>query len=156
MILCYALTLVVFCMLTLSGLQGYFGFEILRASHASFAILAITLYLFTETLIIFYFVGIGVSVKEYVQENRLASDYRQRLIKIKRTVYPPILFNMLLVMGLFISGGAVDTKYLPPWSHHLLFYVSLIHFLKTALIEHRAFRETTALILDMVGVKRNF
>ncbi len=154
MILCYVFTLVSFCMLILSGLQGYCGFMIFKATHATFAILTIIFYLFTETLIIFYFVGIGVSIKEYVLEKKLPLDYNQRSLKIKRNVYPPILFNILLMMALFISGGAVDTRHLPLWSHGLLFYGSLLHFLKVVLIQHRSFKEATELVLEMAGIKR--
>ena len=154
MILCYILTAVSFLMLFLSGLQGYFHFNILHAAHPTFALLTVIIYLFTQTLIIFYFVGIGVSIKEYVQDHKLIPEYQKRSFQVKRQVYPPILWNLLLVMILFISGGAVDTKHIPGWSHGLLFAISLLHFVKVIVIEHQSFKEATSIVLDMSGIKR--
>lgn len=149
MILCYLMSLLTFSLLFLNGLQGYFHFKIFQANHATLAILTIIIYLFTKTLIIFYFVGIGVSIKEFMIDNKKTGDYHKRIIRVKRRVYPPLLLNMLLVMILFISGGAVDTKHMPGWIHGLLFYLSLVHFMKTAVIEHRSFKETTAIVVEM-------
>ncbi len=149
---CYILTGLSFLMLIISGLQGYFRFSILNANHPLFALLTIIVYLFTETLIIFYFVGVGISIRDYVLANRLKNDYHKRSLSIKRMVYPPLLLNMGLVMVLFISGGAVDTGWVPGWAHGLLFFVSLIQYMDAIKIQHRSFKESTAIILEMSGV----
>lgn len=149
MILCYLMSLLTFGLLLLNGLQGYFHFQIFQANHATLAILTIIIYLFTKTLIIFYFVGIGVSIKEFMLEHKKSGDYHKRIIGVKRRIYPPLLLNMLLVMVLFISGGAVDTKHMPGWLHGLLFYTCLFHFAKTAIVEHKAFKESTNIVVEM-------
>jgi len=149
MILCYLMSLLTFFLLLLNGLQGYFHFKIFHANHATLAILTMIIYLFTKTLIIFYFVGIGVSIKEFMIDNKKSGDYHKRIISVKRRIYPPLLLNMLLVMILFISGGAVDTKHIPGWIHSLLFYISMIHFAKTAVIEHQSFKESTSIVIEM-------
>ena len=154
MILCYLMTALTFLMLLGNGLQGYFRFAILGAHHATFAVLTIIFYLFTESLIIFYFVGIGVSIKDFVAGNQLSADFHKRSIAVKRKVYPPILLNMLFVMVLFISGGAVDTHRLSGFWHGLLFFVAFIHFIKVICVEHWAFKESTAIVLAMSGVKQ--
>ena len=151
MILCYLLSLLTFLLLLLNGLQGYLHFNIFHANHATLAILTIIIYLFTKTLIIFYFVGIGVSIKEFMIDNKKSGDYHKRIISVKRRIYPPLLLNMLLMMILFISGGAVDTKHLAGWIHGLLFYVSLIHFVKTSVVEHQSFKESTAIVIEMAA-----
>jgi hypothetical protein len=149
---CYGFTLLSLAMLALNGLQGYFPFTVLTASHSTFALLTIIIYLFTETLVIFFFVGVGVSIKEYVQTQRLDPQYHRRSIAIKRRVYPPLLLNMLLMMVLFISGGAVDTGHLSGLLHGLLFWVCLAHFIYAILVQHRCFRESTAIVLEMSGI----
>ena len=150
-ILCYLMTFTAFFLLALNGIQGYIPFKIFQANHAALAILTIIVYLFTKTLIIFYFVGIGVSVKEFMLERKITGDYHKRMISVKRRVYPPLLLNMLLIMILFISGGAVDTKHMPGWAHGLLFYAGMFHFLKTTLIEHQAFKDSTAIVVEMAS-----
>lgn len=149
MILCYLMSLLTFFLLLLNGLQGYFHFKIFQANHATLAILTIIVYLFTKTLIIFYFVGIGVNIKEFMIDNKKSGDYHKRIIGVKRRIYPPLLLNMLLVMVLFISGGAVDTKHIPGWVHGLFFYISVFHFAKTAVIEHQSFKESTSIVIEM-------
>lgn len=146
---CYIMTVISFGMLLITGLQGRYQFNVLNANHPLFALLTIIIYLFTETLVIFYFVGIGVSIRDYVLANRLKKDYHTRSTAIKRRVYPPLLLNMLLVMVLFISGGAVDTNHIPAWSHGLLFVLSLGQFVDTIRIQHQSFRESTAIVLEM-------
>jgi len=146
-------SLLTFIMLCLTGLSGYFHFLIFNANHPTFAILTIIIYLFTETLVIFFFVGTGVSVKEYTQEHKLDTQFHRRSIALKRRVYPPLLLNMLLVMVLFITGGAVDTHRLPGWAHGVLFLICIVHFLKAAYVQHLCFKEDTALIIEMSGLE---
>ncbi len=150
---CYIFSLLSLALLSLTGLQGYFGFYIMNANHPTFALLATMIYLFTETLIIFFFVGTGVSIKEYTHDKNLCPIYRQESNAIKRKVYPPMLLNMLLVMTLFISGGAVDTHRFSPNMHGILFLVCLLHFLYVIVVQHNSFKENTELILKMSGVE---
>ena len=149
MILCYLLSVLTFFMLLLNGIQGYFAFKIFHANHPTLALLTIIIYLFTQTLIIFYFVGIGVSIKEFVIDKKISADYHKRSISVKRWVYPPILLNMLLVMILFISGGAIATRHMPGWIHGMLFFISMFHFAKTIVVEHNAFKESTQIVVEM-------
>ena len=151
--LCYFLTALSVVMIFVSGLQGYFQFKLFNANHPTFALLTMIIYLFTETLIIFFFVGTGVSIKEYILEKKLSADFHKRSLKIKMRVYPPLLLSILLFMILFISGGAVDTQHLPGWIHGTLFCVVLIHFLYAVHIQHQCFKENTQIVLEMSGVQ---
>ena len=154
MITCYLFSILSFFMLLLTGLQGYFHFLIFHANHPTFALLTVIIYLFTETLVIFFFVGMGVSIRDYSQSNRLDAKFHRSSIAIKRIVYPPLLLNILLVMMLFVSGGAVDTHRMPGWMHGILFLICIIHFFKVIKIQHKCFKENTTLILEMSGVQR--
>ena len=151
---CYVLTILSFLLLLLTALQGYFSFLIFNANHPTFALLTVIVYLFTETLIIFFFVGIGVSIKEYIQAHKANPDFHKRSLAIKRRVYPPLLLNIVLIMTLFITGGAVDTGHMPGWLHGTLFCISILHFLKAITVQHHSFRESTAIVLEMAGVQR--
>ena len=140
-------------MLVITGLQGYYQFHLLKANHPTFALLTVIVYLFTETLIIFFFVGTGVSIKEFTLQQKANPRFHQKSIAIKQKIYPPTLLNILLVMILFITGGAVDTGGLPGWAHGTLFLLVMGHFLYTLRIQHNCFRENTSLILEMVAPK---
>ncbi len=152
MITCYVLTALSVLMLFISGLQGYFKFLIFNANHPTFALLTTIIYLFTQSLIIFFFVGTGVSIRDYTQEKKLDLTFRKRSLAVKRKVYPPLLLNMMLVMGLFISGGAVGTHRLPGWLHGIYFLVCFFDYIRVILIQHGCFKDETAVILDMSGI----
>lgn len=150
---CYVLSFLSLVMLLLAFLQSFLHFFIFQANEVTFIILTSIVYLFTETLIIFFFVGTGVSVKEYSLEHKLAPDYHRQSIAIKRRVYPPQLLNMLFMMTLFILVGAVDTGRLPAWVFKAYFLFCLWHFLYAKKIQHDCFRDNTANILKMSGIE---
>ena len=150
---CYLLTLVSVFLLAVTGCQGYLHFQIMGLNHPSFALFTTIIYLFTETLVIFFFVGTHSSIKEYVQEQERDPEFYAHAKSIKRTLFPPMMLNIALVMAVFIIGGGVDTLVIPGWLHGALFIVAFLHFVKTILIQHRCFKVNTRIILDMYGLQ---
>ena len=154
MYICYAMSILTFFALLTAFLQSFLGFSVLQAAPVTFMILTSILYCFTETLVIFFFVGTGVSIKEYVLLHKLDFHYHKRSVEIKRKLYPPLLWNILFMIILFVLVGAVDTARFPEWSYRMIFLGCIIHFLKIKMIENECFRENTNLILEMAGIKR--
>jgi len=150
---CYLLSGLSFFLLVSAFTQSFFHFRIFSANHPTFIILTSIIYLFTETLVMFFFVGTGVSIKEYTQANHLNTDFHRQSIGIKRRVYPPQLLNMLILMTAFIMVGAVDTHRIPEWLYQIIFGVGIIHYVKAKLIQHNCFKENTNIVLKMSGVK---
>ena len=150
---CYLLSFLSLGMMLVLLAQNFFHFSVFAANELTFGILTSVVYLFTETLVIFFFVGTGVSVKEYVQAHGLSADYHRASIAIKRYMYPPQLLNMLLIMIAIIMIGAVDTGRMPVWIYRGYFVFCLGHFVYAKLVQHKAFRESTFNILAMAGVK---
>ena len=148
------MSLITFGALLISFLQSFLKFSVFNANHLTFMILTSILYCFTETLVIFFFVGTGVSIKEYTLEHQLDQTFRQRSLSIKRQVYPPLMLNLLLMSILFVLVGAVDTNRVPAWIYQLFFIVCLWHYIQVKIIQNTCFRNNTQLILDMAGVKR--
>ncbi len=149
---CYAMSVLSLILFTLCGLQGYFQFTIGQANHPTLALLFVIVYLFTQTLVIFFFVGMGVSIRDFTKEKNLDNRFHKQSIAIKMKIYPPLLLNMLLVMVLFISGGAVDTHRIPGWSHGVLFLVCFSDYVRVLIIEHVAFRDNVSIVLAMSGM----
>ena len=147
------MSLITFVVLVIAFFQSFLKFPICAANHVSFMILASIIYSFTETLVIFFFVGTGVSVKEYTIAHKLEKTYHQRSIAIKRKVYPPLLLNMLFMIILFVLVGAVDTYRVPPFIYYILFIGCIIDYVRVKLIEHECFKSNTAVILEMSGIK---
>lgn len=154
MITCYVMSAVTLLFLSTAFLQSFLKFHIGQADHVTFMILTSIVYSFTETLVIFFFVGTGVSVKEYTLEHRLDNGYHKRSIGIKREVYPPLMMNILYMIVLFVLVGAVDTMRIPAWIYYLLFVFCIADYCRVKVIQNRCFRKNTQIILDMSGIER--
>lgn len=152
MITCYVMSLVSILMLLLAFFQSIFYFDIFAANHLTFMVLTSIVYFFTETLVIFFFVGTGVSVKEYTQAHNLPHSFHKKSIGIKRIVYPPLLLNMLFMIILFCLVGAVDTHRFPAWGYQLIFAGCIFDYLRIKKIQNTCFRENTKNILEMSGL----
>ena len=153
MITCYVLSFLTFMTLLVAFVQSFFNFPVFQSNHVTFIIFTSILYTFTETLVIFFFVGTGVSIKEYTKKHQLDTRYHAQSIAIKRKVYPPLLWNLLIFMIVFILVGAVDTNRIPAWPYQVLFFYGLFHYIKVKIIQNECFKENTKVVLEMSGVK---
>lgn len=151
---CYIFSLVSFLMLGIVFLQSIIPFQIFKASPMSFLILTSIVYTFTETLVIFFFVGTGVSVKEYMLEHKITGDFHKKMIALKRVMYPPQMLNLLIIMTAFVLYGAVDTGKVSVWIYRGLLFGGILHFCYAKMLQHRSFRDNTNIILEMSGIKR--
>ena len=151
---CYIFSLLSLGMMLVVFSQSVSPFFVFHASPMSFLILTSIIYLFTETLIMFFFVGTGVSVKEYMLEQKISGNFHQRSIALKRKLYPPQLLNILILMTAFIFYGAADTGKISVWVYRGLLLAGIIHFCYAKRIQHQCFRENTDIILSMAGIKR--
>jgi len=132
---CYILSLLTFLMFLVGFIQSFLNFSVLQANHLTFMILVSIIYTFTETLVIFFFVGTGVGVKEYTRDHKLDTQYHKRSIDIKHRVYPPLMLNILFMIILFILVGAVDTHRMPVWVYQIIFMGCLVHYIKVKIIQ---------------------
>lgn len=155
MISCYLLSLLTFIMLMVALFQIIFEFSVLNAAPLTFIVLTSIVYSFTETLIIFFFVGTGICIKEYSKEKQLEPRYYKNALVIKRVMFPQLTLNILFMISVFILYGAVDTGKMSVGLYTVCFVLCFAHFLYDKLLQHRAFRDNTNNILAMVGVTRS-
>ena len=139
-----------FLAILINGLQGFLQFNIYNANHIAFAFISTILYMFTQTLIMFYFIGAGKKVKETIVEHNLNKEIYKKVIELKKILFPPLTLNMLFVGTAFILGGGVHTGVINKYWHTTLFFLSLIHYLKVIIIQHNAFINNSN-ILSIVG-----
>ena len=87
--------------------------------HVGYAIPTVLFSLFSQSMVIFYFIGTGRLVKDetagYPEPERRAVHAALRRFKARTS--PPATFALLSAIGVFVLGGAVHTKALPPWTH---------------------------------------
>ena len=140
---CIAMSIV---LLALTGFQRYFQFQLMQANHPQFALFSAIFYMFTETLIMFYFIGSGTAIKKSIKLGSGEPSLYEKVKKTKMILFPHLTMNMLFVGTVFILGGAVQTGSVSGWVHGLLFDLAFIHFLYVIVIQHRGFKENVEII----------
>ena len=150
MLIYYILMITSLFAITVNGLQGFIDFKIYNANHIAFAFVSTILYMFTQTLIMFYFIGAGKKIKETIINYDLEKNIYQDVIKIKRILFPPLTLNMLFVGTAFVLGGGVHTGAISKYWHTALFFISIFHYIKVIIIQHKSFIENSN-ILSLVG-----
>ena len=157
---CYLMALVTYALFLISGLQGIFGFPVLGAPHPTFSFLTAIIYFFTQTLTIFFFVGTGTNIREYLAAP--ARDYPEgpaaklvaRARHIRGSVSGQIYLHILLFLTQAILGGAVAARAVPRFLHGTLAAVAFVHFHYVLWREHQAFRDITGVVVTMTTVQR--
>ena len=155
MYIIYILSALSFGGMTLLGIGGFLGpHGYFGMNHPTFALLVVVIFLAAEVLVMFFFVGTGVSIKEYVRDHPDADpELHRRSIAIKRALYPPTLNVTLIVMLTFILGGAVDRNMISHWWHLGSWVLSMWMFMRALRVQNRCLADNTAIILEMVGLR---
>lgn len=146
---CYILVTVTGVLLTAAVVQGFAGIQVLGAGHPAFGFFTTIVFLLTQTAVIFFFVATGVSVRDFARERGLAPDLVQRSRRAHGPVSGQTTLALLLVMATAVSGGASAAAAIPSWLHLAVAAVTYAHFLLLVVMQHRAFRTQTAIIVQM-------
>lgn len=140
-----------------SGLQALTPLaKALVTRHVGYAIPTVLFSLFSQSMVIFFFIGTGRLVKDdtarYSEpERRLI---RQALSDLKRRTSPPATFALLSAIGVFVLGGAVHTRALPPWTHLAAALAALALHVWALVAEWKAFGDNARLMADPRGYVR--
>jgi hypothetical protein len=118
--------------------------------HVALAIPTVMLSLFSQSMVIFYFIGTGRLVKDEVE--RYPDEERRRVYRalsdFKRRTSPPATFALMSSIAVFVLGGAVHTRALPPWTHLAVSLAALVLHAWALVAEWRAFGENARLMAD--------
>jgi hypothetical protein len=160
LLLTTALALAGFLFTSVQGLVLAYGVVATSAAakalvtrHVGYAIPTVLLSLFSQSMVIFYFIGTGKLVKQeaavYPESER--RRIQQLLALFKRRTSPPATFALLSAIGVFVLGGAVHTRALPSWTHLAAAIAAVLIHSWALLSEWRVFGENTALMNDPRG-----
>lgn len=152
---CYALIAVTGTLFTAAVAQGFTGVSVLGAAHPAFGFFTTIVFLLTQTAVIFFFVATGVSVRDFVRERGLAPDLITRSRRAHGPVSGQTTLSLLLVIGTAVSGGASAAAAIPRWLHLAVAAVTYAHFLMLVVMQHRAFRTQTGIIVQMADLARS-
>lgn len=124
--------------------------RVLVTRHVGYAIPTVLLSLFSQSMVIFFFIGTGKLVKDETARYPEAERRRilQALADLKRRTSPPATFSLLSSIGVFVLGGAVHTRALPSWTHLVAAIAALVLHGWALGAEWKAFGDNARLMTD--------
>jgi len=139
--------------LTLIGLNHYF--DIWAQNHITLDLIVSIIFIAAQTLIMFFFVGTGVNVREYLElHSELGDSLYKQMFAIKRKLYPPTMMVTILFMAMVIMDGVFFIGKASEWWFHILYLLTLYYFFKATTVQHNSFKESTEIVLNMTGTSR--
>ena len=122
----------------------------LVTKHITWAIPTVLFSLFSQSMVIFFFIGTGKLVKEETAGFPEAEKRRvlEALRRFKKATSPPATFALLSAIAVFVLGGAAHTKALPGWTHLASAMIAVALHAWALAAERRAFAENAKLMAD--------
>ena len=154
MILSYVLVFISGIGLLLIGINHYFHFW--AQNHITLDLLVSIIFIASQTLVMFFFVGTGVNVREYLESHReLGDELYHKMFSIKRKLYPPTMMVTILFMIMVIIDGAFFIGKVSEWCFHILYLLTFYYYFKATMVQHFSFKESTQIVLEMTKASRN-
>lgn len=151
MILSYVLIALSGAGLILIGSNHYL--DIWPQQHITVDIFVSLIFIAGQTLVMFFFVGTGVNVREYSQAHpELGDRFIKGMLAFKRKLYPPTLLTTVLFMVMVILDGLFFMSRISEWWFHILFPLTSLAFVRSSAVQHKSFIGSTNIILTMTGV----
>jgi len=157
MISCYLLMIINFINFTISGAMVYFNIQFFGANHAQFSLLAILIFVLTETIVMYFFIATGKSIKNILIENDSSESEKiwEKIKAIKGIIFPQIMLTITIVGILYIfyfgyvtsNSNAENIKY--AWISAPLFLISYLHHIWTLKIKNDAFKMQIEIIGEL-------
>ena len=153
MILCYVLVAISGLGLFQIGLNHYFDFFL--TNRISFDLIVSIIFIAAQTLVMFFFVGTGVNVREYLETHpELGDELYKKMFAIKRKLYPPTMMLTILFMAMVIVDGIFYFGKISEWWFHILYFLTLYYYYKATKEQHASFIGSTKIVLKMTEKER--
>ena len=148
MILSYILLGISFIGIAAIGINHYLHFW--AHQHITLDIFVSLIFLAGQTLVMFFFVGTGVNVREYSEEHPELDDrFIKGMLGLKRKLYPPTMLTTMVFMAMVILDGIFFMGRVSEWWFHILYPMTFFLFIRATLIQHKSFVGSTNIVLAM-------
>ena len=135
--------------LGLTGLvtTAFFGLRGTDVSrHISYGIFSTLVTMFAHSMMMFYLIGKGKSVKDAMAEHNIAGDYHRRIAAARKPVFSIGTLAMAVTMVTALLGASVDTGVLPPILHAMIAYGAIFCNLAAVKVEIAAVSASTRIV----------
>ena len=148
MISCYVMMIFNLINLFISVTMGIWNFSFLGSNHAQFSLFAILVFVLTETLVMYFFIATGKSIKLILTEQNTsdATKLWEEIKYIKKLIFPQIMLTISLIGGLYIfyfgyiiSNTSVTNNLQYSWILIPLLLVSIVQHVWSLKIKNDSF-----------------
>ena len=133
--------------LVTTAVFGLRGTDISR--HISYGIFSTLITLFAHSMMMFYLIGKGKSVKDAMAEHHVTGDYYGRIAAARKPVFSIGTVAMAITMITAIVGASVDTGVLPSAVHAAFAYGAIVCNLAAAKIEIAALIASSRIVTEV-------
>lgn len=125
--------------------------------HVLIALTATIVALLSHTMTMFYFIGTGKKIKDFVAEwdEETKKMIRAKIIETKRKLFPAMTLICFVIMAAFILGGAVDSGMLSKPYHQAAAYLAAVMHVHVTLKETLYLFKNIALIDEVNQISRS-
>ncbi len=157
MISCYVMMIFNLINLFIGVSMGIWNFSFLGSNHAQFSLFAILVFVLTETLVMYFFIATGKSIKVILTEQNTSDAIKlwEEIKYIKKLIFPQIMLTISLIGGLYIFyfgyiiSNATDGNILQyTWVLLPLILISIIQHLWSLKIKNDSFK----MQIDIVSI----
>ena len=157
MIICYLLMVINFVAITVCGLMGIYDMSFFGANHAQFGLLAILLFVFTETIVMYFFIATAKSIKNILIESNssMSEELWSRIKNIKNIIFPQTMLTITLIGSLYIfyfgyvSSNSNNSDFAHSWISLPFFILCYFHHLWTLKVKNDSFKMQVGVIKDL-------
>lgn len=121
------LNLISACLMILAVAMGYLLARgpVSAFQHISWGFVSALIIAFTHAMTMFYFAGIGVSMREAAAGVPECAPYLAEASRLRAQLAAPLGFALVSLMAAVILGGGSHTTWLSSWPHHGLSLAAL-------------------------------
>lgn len=122
------------------------------SDHFLFAMFATFVIVLTQSMSMFFFIGMGKQVKDLISAHPQREEVIRKTREFKSKVFPPATLAILFTMATWIVGGGVDTRVIPTWIHTLLALGAIVTNIFAFLREAKYMAQHNMLLDEIIGL----
>ena len=143
--------------ITLCGLMGVYDISFFGANHAQFGLLAILLFVFTETIVMYFFIATAKSIKNILIESNssMSEELWSRIKNIKNIIFPQTMLTITLIGAMYIfyfgyvASNVNNSNFTYSWISLPFFILCYIHHIWTLKVKNDSFKMQVGVIKDL-------
>jgi len=122
--------------------------------HFGFALASTLVALFAESMVFFYFIGTGLSIKKAVALYQLDPSYLKKVREFKQRTSGLAFFALMALIAAFVLGGGAATRAIPSLVHSIVAWAAVLLHGFSAFAATSAIRDNLGVLAELDAIVR--